>query len=446
MKWLSVHDLKPEDCLLLTVDSFLEPQVALESEMEPFLAALEKYADGWMPDIVNGKRRRKYSRSAISKAIEEQRDGIHTGIGLYRTKWPALDMALGLWFPPRPPALDVFLRVKPLSLFAEEQRCRQFIEMVRAWASRYPVSYASAHSSADSELTGAPAFGRDKQTWYRDGFDKVYEVSWLNVFGPKLVESVGRERMLSTPAWRVEELPNGCVLLVTGPTAADFASGEARLAQARAHAHLRPDLDFDTILRTLRERSATLAPVEPRFHPDVAPLLLRVVDRTASHERQRTIAELNAWQPPEPEEWRPANSALPGDVDNPGRALEHYSGLAEHLVALLHTKVPSVFEQTPESLTDVDYYFWLEDFPKSRLRENIDAHAVPAIGAYLGEVLVRNLGGRWIPRKKLEEAQVLVGNRVWLPFVRARNYMRSRQSLLDYSLTYLYRVAEQHRG
>jgi hypothetical protein len=173
---------------------------------------------------------------------------------------------------------------------------------------------------------------------------------------------------------------------------------------------------------------------------------LRVVDRTASHERQRTIAGFNAWQPPEPEEWRPAHSALPADVDNPERALEHYSGLAEHLVALLHTQVPSVFEQTPESLTDVDYYFWLEDFPKSRLRENIEAHAVPAIGAYLGEVLVRHLGGRWIPRQTLEEAQVLVGNRVWLPFVRARHYMRSCQALLDFSLTRLYRAAERHRG
>jgi hypothetical protein len=69
-----------------------------------------------------------------------------------------------------------------------------------------------------------------------------------------------------------------------------------------------------------------------------------------------------------------------------------------------------------------------------------------AIGAYLGEVLVRHLGGRWIPRQKLEEAQVLVGNRVWFPFVRARHSMRSCQSLLDYSLTRLYRVAERHRS
>jgi hypothetical protein len=170
------------------------------------------------------------------------------------------------------------------------------------------------------------------------------------------------------------------------------------------------------------------------------------VDDVASHERQRRIAELNAWQPPEPEEWRPADSALPPDVENPESALEHYSSLAELLVALLHTEVPSVFDATPESLTDADFYFWREEFPTSRLREAIDERAVPAIGAYLGKVLVRNLGGQWIPRQRLEEAQVLVGNRVWFPFVRARHYMRSRQALLDFSLTRLYRVAERHRG
>jgi len=87
-----------------------------------------------------------------------------------------------------------------------------------------------------------------------------------------------------------------------------------------------------------------------------------------------------------------------------------------------------------------------EDFPRVFERQHIDEHAVPAIGAYLGEVLVRNLGGRWIPRQKLDQAQVLVGNRVWFPFVRAHRYMRSCQSLMDFSLTQLYRVAERNRG
>ncbi|ATB29849.1 hypothetical protein [Melittangium boletus] len=446
MKALSVHDLKAEDSLLLTFDGAFDPRVARELELEPFLHVLEEHAGEWMPDIVAGKRQRKYARAALWKALEERGSERYTHCGLYRTRWPALDMAFGLYLPPLAPRLSILLEVKPLALFTEEERCRQFVEMVRAWASRYPVSHASAHGMADDQLSGAPRFGRDMQTSIRDGFDNVYEVSWLNVFGPKLVEAVGRERMLSTPAWRVEELPNGCVLLVTRPTAADFASEEARLAQTRAHVHLRPELDFDTVLRTLRERSALLAPVEPRFHPDVAQLLARVVDRAASHERQRTIAEFNAWQPPEPEEWRPADAALPSDVEEPQGAREHYDDLAEHLVALLHTQVPSVFKATPESLTDIDFYFWREEFPTSRSREAIEERAVPAIGAYLGEVLVRHLGGQWIPRQKLEEAQVRVGHRVWLPFVRARHYMGSRQALLDYSLTHLYREAERHRG
>ncbi|MFY0523642.1 hypothetical protein ACN28I_10810 [Archangium gephyra] len=435
-----------EDSLLLSFDGAFDQQAPLESELEPLLGDLERFADGWMPEIVEGKRRRKFSRSAIWKALEEKRHERGTSIGLYRTTWPALEMWPRLNFPPLTPNLAILLEVQPLAFFSEAERCRLFVEMVRAWASHYPVTHAAAHSVADRGLAGSPDFGRDEKASQRNGFDKIYEVFWLNVFGPKLVATVGRERMLSTPAHRVEELPNGSVLLVTWPTVADFAGREARLAQARAHAHLRPDLDFDTILRTLNDRSAMLAPVEPRFHSDMAPLLSRVVDRAASHERQRRIAELNAWQPPEPEEWRPANSALPPDVENVERALQQYSLYAEHLMALLHSEVPSVFKATPESLTDANFYFWREEFPKSRLPEAINEHAVPAIGAYLGEVLVRNLGGRWIPRQKLEEAQVLVGDRVWLPFVRARHYMRSRQALLDYSLTYLYRVAERHRG
>jgi hypothetical protein len=446
VKVLSAHDLKVEDSLWLTFEGAFDPRAALERELEPFLQALEEYADGWMPDVAEGKRRRKYVRTAIWKALEEARDGDSTDLGLYRTKRPALDMSLWLWLPPRTPKLNLTVNVKPLSFFSEAERCRKLVEMVRAWASRYPVTHAVAHSGDDAELAGFHSFGRDKETWYRDGFDKVYEVCWLNVFGPRLVESVGRERMLSTPAWRVEELPNGCVLLVTRPTAADFASEEARLAQARAHAHLRPDLDFSTLLRTLRERSAALAPVEPRFPPDLAPLLSRVVDDVASYERQRKIAEFNAWHPPEPDEWLPAASALPPDVEDMERTLAHYDTLAEYLVALLHTQVPSVFDASPESLTDADFYFWHEDFPTSRLRENIDAHLVPPIGAFLGKVLVRHLGGRWIPRQKLEESQVLVGDRAWLPFVRAWRYMRSPQSLLDSSLTQLYRTAERRLG
>ncbi|HLM43925.1 MAG TPA: hypothetical protein VK458_08655, partial [Myxococcaceae bacterium] len=166
----------------------------------------------------------------------------------------------------------------------------------------------------------------------------------------------------------------------------------------------------------------------------------------ASHERQRGIAGFNAWRPPEPEEWLPADAAPPSDVADTERALAQYGLYAEHLVVMLHTEVPSVSKATPESLTDADFYFWKADYPKTRLREVLDEHVVPAVGAWLGQVLVHHLGGQWIARKKLMETGVRVGHRVWLPFVRAHRYLSSRESLLDFSLTQLYREAERHRA
>ncbi|NVJ24661.1 hypothetical protein HUW62_25875 [Myxococcus sp. AM011] len=58
---------------------------------------------------------------------------------------------------------------------------------------------------------------------------------------------------------------------------------------------------------------------------------------------------------------------------------------------------------------------------------------------------MRRLGGTWVLRAKMEEFQVRVGKRVLLPFLRARRYMPSRQSLLDYSLTQFFREAERYR-
>nr|WP_240358644.1 hypothetical protein [Myxococcus vastator] len=413
-----------------------------DTELTPFIAALESHAEGWMPDVVKGAQRRRYSRASIQKALGERRDAHGTSVALYRAQ-PSVELTLDLNLHPSGTQLSCSLGVQPLSLFSERGRCLRLVDMVRTLAADYRVDYAMAHGMADRQLAGAPYFGRDGKTTRRDGFDKLYELFWLNVFGPKLVEAVGRERMLSTPAHLVEELPNGSVLLVLWPTAADFASDEARVAQARAQVHLRPDLDFDTVLRTLRERSAALAPVEPRFHPDLAPLLSRLPDTFAISERQAKIAELNAFRPPAPEEWLPA--ALPPDVENVERIRRDYGALSERLVAALHTQVPSIMNETPESLTDLDFYFWRENFPERYTRDLIDEHTAPALGAYLGGMLVRRLGGAWVPRRKLEESQVRVGGRVWLPFLRARRYLQSRQSLLDYSLTQFFHEAERHR-
>ena len=441
MKPIYPNDLPLADDLSLSFNSVHDPSVPLERELEPLLEGLESYAGDWMPDVIYGTQLHEYSRAAVARALDEARVEGKTIIGLYRTKLPAMDGWLELGPGSR---YKTYFRLKPLSLFETEDRSRSVVNVVRAWAQHLPVKYAGATAGIEGELGIVHPY--NQETWWSgDEPDKVYDVDWLNVFGPKLVETVGRQRVLSTPAHLVEEFPSGAVLIMTWPIVAEFARDEARQAQARALAHLRPDLDHDLILHTLRERSAALVRVEPSFHPDIAPLLSRIVEAHWTSARYTKTAELNAYRPPEPEEWLPADAAPPSDVPDREAAVHRIGYVAEHLVALLHKDVPDIFEETPGSLTDLDFLFWHEDWPSNHDRKKIDESLVLPIGAYLGNVLVRNLGGEWVPRKKLDESQVRVGNRAWLPFVRAWRYMRTNQSLLDYSLTQLYRAAERPR-
>jgi hypothetical protein len=194
----------------------------------------------------------------------------------------------------------------------------------------------------------------------------------------------------------------------------------------------------------LLERSARLVPVEPRFEPDVADLFQRVVESVRATERQQKIAELNGVRTEPVEEWLPANAALPQDEPDPEPATSFYAEHADRLTVFLAPDVPTIFEGSPEALTTIDYRLYDEDFPGTFAGEKLDQLLLPALGAYLGEVMVKHLGGRWVPRKKLDETQVLVGDRAWLPFLRARRYMNSRRSLLEYSLTKFYKEAQRH--
>ncbi|WP_395814357.1 hypothetical protein [Archangium minus] len=51
-----------------------------------------------------------------------------------------------------------------------------------------------------------------------------------------------------------------------------------------------------------------------------------------------------------------------------------------------------------------------------------------------------------MPRRDLDEAAVVVGDRAWLPFLRARHYLQYHDASLDFSLTQFFREARRLRG
>ena len=95
-------------------------------ELEPFFHALEEYAGEWMPDVVKGKRRRKYTRAAIWKALEERRDEKQHGPRALSHEVARVGyVAPARLSAPRLPNCDITFKVKPLSFFAEAERCRK---------------------------------------------------------------------------------------------------------------------------------------------------------------------------------------------------------------------------------------------------------------------------------------------------------------------------------
>ena len=129
-------------------------------------------------------------------------------------------------------------------------------------------------------------------------------------------------------------------------------------------------------------------------------------------------------------------------MDNVQATIDTYEGLyAEQLVALFHEDVPQVMEGTLEALPHLDWHLWHMRWGKNLSHEQRET-LVPALGAFLGRYLVDVLGGRWVPRKKLEEAAVIIGDRAWLPFLRARHALQNQEAPLDYSCSQLFRTAQ----
>jgi hypothetical protein len=73
---------------------------------------------------------------------------------------------------------------------------------------------------------------------------------------------------------------------------------------------------------------------------------------------------------------------------------------------------------------------------------------VPMLGGYLGELLVKHLGGHWVPRRSLLETAVVVGPRAWLPFLRAHHMLQvpsnSLGKSLDFTLSQFFHQAARH--
>lgn len=443
---MSPEEWNRSDNFLLEVISPINPLDQGLDGLEPFLDAIESLDEELLPDemhFMRGRQRVKYSRQTLRKRFRDTLGLDTTNVMLTRARLPNARLSITGRTSAKTVFCSVELVLRPLSFLRDPSRAahraEHLVSFVRTLSSLLPLAYGMGHSSTDFWLSSDPRAQRPLAE------PRVQEAFWLNVYGPKLVEEFGRERVLSTPCAHLEELPHGAVLWLTRPTPVDFASEEARLAQARALVHLRPELSLDATLATLRQRSLEFTPIPIQFDPDVADILLkRIHFEGVLGGMRKHVEHFNQYRPPPVSEWLPAAQAPAPDVDNVPAAIETYEGLyAEQLIALFHEKVPSVMDGTQETLPCLDWHLWNSRWGKDITQEQREI-LVPTLGAFLGRYLMNWLGGRWVPRRKLEETAVIIGDRAWLPFLRARHALNGLDAPLDYSCTQFFRVAQRH--
>ncbi|WP_224366074.1 hypothetical protein [Hyalangium versicolor] len=432
-----------EDDFVLQLYSFKDPLARGFEGLEELLDIIESLDEELRPDQMHlTARPQKYSRQTLRERFHKNRIGAGTGTILARSRPPKVSV----W-------LDTFdgetdgvrfalkLRISPFSFLHQggkaSEHAEQLVSLVRAVAARLPLAYGLGHSFTDFTLSRKPNEERSRIP------QRITEAFWLNLYGAHMQEELGRDRVLSTPASRMEELPGGAVLWLTQTTPVDFDSEEARAAQARSLIHLRPDLNPEATLAALRERSLAFAPIPMEFHPDVAEILRKEVDFQGLLRKRQTVERFNRYQPPPVAEWLPAAQVLQTDMTNVKASVETYEGLyAEQLIALFHTEVPEVLQTIPEALPALDWRLWHFGWGEHPSAEKKEA-LISALGAWLGRYLVHKLGGHWVPRRELAETAVVVEDSVWLPFLRARHALQSSDAPLDFSCTQFVREAQR---
>jgi len=418
-----------------------------DDALENLLALWEQYSGELLPETAHFESNMRYSRKTVTENFRK-RDvtNPYWSLGLYKKTKPELSLDFD-FHPLNEIKFICRLQVFPFDYCRDPDfglhRAQRLVSFFRELALHVPPVSAHGHSEVDFSMGKEPP-----KKWDLLFETQVHEVYWLNLYGKEKVDTLGRARVLSTPAAHLEELPNGSILFLTRPTPADFNSEEARVAQAQALVHLKPELSYDVVLATLRERSNNLFPVKPDWDPDLVELLDLTLDMAyALKDRPRGVARLNAWRPPPVSEWMPLQSAPPSDVGANARMVAGtLSRKAEGLFIMLGSQARLAREQetVPETLTYIDWEFWCMNRLNEERKEDVDrSYLVPA-GAYLGEQLVDELGGTWVLRNNLEECYVALGERAYLPFLRVQHYFQSHQAMLDYSMTKYFCEAERY--
>ena len=109
----------------------------------------------------------------------------------------------------------------------------EFLALTRLLAEQLDATYGWAATEIENEIVPVSIASVEAL--------EPQPPAWVNIYGPSYVENIGYERLMSAPAWRVEALANGGVMVTQSPTYWEYlhSASERALAEYLGLPHRR---------------------------------------------------------------------------------------------------------------------------------------------------------------------------------------------------------------
>jgi hypothetical protein len=179
--------------------------------------------------------------------------------------------------------------------------------------------------------------------------------------------------------------------------------------------------------------------VVAEFDPDVKDLLEELANATSVAEPPAKIAELNRFVLRR--SLRSTSDVVTDVADVDGRIDTYRNRYREQLIALVHSSVPDVTRFQPEVLPSIDDYFYRHDYPGASTAGTSIETSFPQSPGSSGECSWSTWADDGSPARTSKSPASRSKGKVWLPFLRAKHYLATKESALQHSLTQFYRIA-----
>jgi hypothetical protein len=276
--------------------------------------------------------------------------------------------------------------------FERPARVEEFVGFIAKFCERFPVLFGSACPQEDWDakhlLQEGYATSRVGDTLGKC----VPGVYWMTVFGPPLVEHFGREKIEGLPVHRVVDAGGLALVLRESPYGPELSE---RLRHDAEVARLLGEEFFFDVTQPKKE----CQPI-PGVTSGGAGVTTDTDEAEAEPAAKFTIKDL-------------ADVTV---LDATGEPVTDLKELAEMLVVFLQEEVADATDYSRTALAALDAHFAEHTQRKEYKPEHLNKEFLPALGAYFGEVLVRNLKAKWVKREPLPRSTVKHGDAEVSPF------------------------------